>query len=301
MVGRFKVCRLIATMMVCGGGMAQKYVPPPPPLTVDPCMAVANPLLPRDPAAKDPPPCPPPVTEKGPAPAGAPGGKTAADEFPFPGDPMPAAAKTAAEQFPYPRSLPAPATPPQGPSSPAAGKAADQFPYPGETSKSPDAVPEGDTKRYVPDAPAPGESPAGGQEGSSSSSSSSGSGSSGASSSSSSDDTPPGAGDDAGSTRPRGRRQLPKVSAVTPEDRAAEDLDVAKFYSDRGNFQAAYLRAKDATKQLPEDAESHFALAQAAERLKRKDEAVTEYALYLKLNPSGQKTAAAQRALSQLR
>ncbi len=81
----------------------------------------------------------------------------------------------------------------------------------------------------------------------------------------------------------------------------SEDLDVAKFYSDRGNFQAAYLRAKDATKLMPDDAEAHFALAQAAEKLKRKDEAAIEYAVYLKLDPTGQKTVAAQRALSQLR
>ncbi len=100
---------------------------------------------------------------------------------------------------------------------------------------------------------------------------------------------------------PKGRRPLPKVSALTPDERVTEDLDVAKFYTDRGNFQAAYLRAKDATKTLPDDAESHFALAQAAQKLQKKDEAATEYALYLKLDPVGDKRGVAQRALAQLK
>ncbi len=275
--------------VVSGACVAQKYVPPPPPLTVDPCMAVANPLLPKDPAAKEQPVCPPP-TPITPAPAA---GNTAADQFPFPGQATPATKPTAAQHFPYPGSAPAPALP--------ANKAADQFPYPGETSKSPDAVPEGDTKRYVPDAPAPGQNgSANGESGSSSSSSSSSSGGSGSESSASPGSTDDAAGD-AAHARSHGRRALPKVSAVSPEDRVSDDLEVAKFYRDRGNFQAAYLRAKDATKLMPEDAETHFALAQAAEKLKRKDEAVAEYALYLKLDPAGQNTSAAQRALSQLR
>ncbi len=94
---------------------------------------------------------------------------------------------------------------------------------------------------------------------------------------------------------------MPKVSAQSPDDRVTEDLKVAKFYSDLGNFQAAYMRSKDATQAMPDDAESHFALAQAAEKLKKKDEAVAEYSMYLKLDPAGDRTAAAERALKVLR
>ena len=261
-------------------GQAQAYTPPPPPLTVDPCAVV-----PRSAAA--------PVDPKGkavvclpaaPAPAPAP---SAADQFPFPGDVKGKAA--GAEAFPYPGDAPAKAA------KPAGSKTADEFPYPGESSSSPDAVPEGNTPKYVPDAPAGGGKAPNGEDSSSSSSSSS------------SDDAAP-AGDDKGpdtdagkTASPRGRRPLPKVSALSPDERVTQDLEVAKFYTDRGNFQAAYLRTKDAIKAMPEDAESHFALARAAEKLQKKEEAAAEYALYLKLDPAGDKTAAAQKALSQLR
>lgn len=289
------VRQLVASTVFTGAAMAQKYVPPPPPLTVDPCRMVANPLLPKDPAAKEQPVCPPPAAVKATVPAET--GTTAADQFPFPGEAEPTAKPSVSEQFPYPGSAPTPAATP-APTTPGS-KAADQFPYPGETSKSPDAAPEGDTTRYVPEAPAPGEKAAPDSDNGSSSSSSSSANSSGVGGSGG--DALPGSTDDTAHARSHGRRALPKVSAVSPEDRESEDLDVAKFYSDRGNFQAAYLRAKDATKLMPEDAEAHFALAQAAEKLKRKDEAATEYAMYLKLDPAGQKTAVAQRALSQLR
>ncbi len=98
----------------------------------------------------------------------------------------------------------------------------------------------------------------------------------------------------------RSRRKLAKVNAQSNDDRVTEDLSVAKFYTSRGNFTAAYLRTKDATKAMPDDAESHFALAQAAEKLQKKDEAVAEYNTYLQLEPNGDKMAAAQKALAGL-
>jgi hypothetical protein len=205
---------------------------------------------------------------------------------PPPSAPNAAAKPSAAEQFPFPGEAAAPEAPKPGAGKAGVGKVADQFPYPGETSASPDAVPEGNTPRYVPDGASSGDS----------SSSSSGN---------------PAAADDLDKARdkaaaddaakPSGRRPLHKVSALSPDERVTEDLDVAKFYSGRGNFQAAYLRSKDATKIMPEDAESHFALAQAAEKLQKKDEAAAEYALYLKLDPAGDKTAAAKRALALLK
>jgi Tfp pilus assembly protein PilF len=87
---------------------------------------------------------------------------------------------------------------------------------------------------------------------------------------------------------------------VSPDERVTKDLDVAKFYSSHGNYEAAYLRSKDAITVMPDDAESHFRLAQAAQKLKKNDEAITEYNLYLKLDPGGDWSKDAQEALSDL-
>jgi tetratricopeptide (TPR) repeat protein len=99
----------------------------------------------------------------------------------------------------------------------------------------------------------------------------------------------------------KGRRALPKVSALSQDERVTEDLSVAKFYSSRGNYEAAYLRSKDATTLMPDDAESHYRLAEAAQKLKKNDEAITEYNLYLKLDPGGDWAEAAQKALLDLK
>jgi hypothetical protein len=294
----FSLLAMSCVPVVC---VAQRYVPPPPQLTVDPCAVQPNPKFPvaPDPKAK-PPVCPPP------APASTEGTKPAAvEQFPFPGD---APAKPAAEAFPFPGSAApnAPAASAPKASAPAKpfGGAGDQFPYPGD--HAPDAVPEGNTPRYVPDSPdAAGKPPASnpGSSSSSGDSSSSSSSSGGDSSSSSADDDkkPTSADDDDGKKIVSTRHKLPKVAAQSPDERVTEDLNVAKFYSSRGNFQAAYLRSKDATTVMPDDAESHFLLAQAAQKLQKKDEAVAEYNLYLKLEPSGDRMVAAQKALAELR
>ena len=85
-----------------------------------------------------------------------------------------------------------------------------------------------------------------------------------------------------------------------PDERAAKDLEVSHFYLTSGDFLGAYNRAKDAVRLFPDDAEAHFALAAAAEKLKKNDEAVAEYRSYLKLEPDGDHVKVAQRALSQI-
>ena len=137
----------------------------------------------------------------------------------------------------------------------------------------------------------PGEAPS-----SSSPDSSSSSGSSSSSSSSSGDtaDTPD-------TPTPPVRRRLPKVKNLqTPDERVDEDINVAKFYLNRGNYMAAYLRSKDAVKTEPNYAETHFSLAQAAEKMKKTDEAKAEYNAYLKLSPGGDNAKTAQKALESL-
>ena len=85
------------------------------------------------------------------------------------------------------------------------------------------------------------------------------------------------------------------------EDRENEDLDVAKYYLQAGNHQAAYLRAKDAVHLQPADSDAHYLLGAAAQHLGKKDEAKSEYAAYLKLDPDGDKAKTVQRELAALK
>ena len=121
----------------------------------------------------------------------------------------------------------------------------------------------------------------------SSSSSSSSSSSADDPGSSSTSDTPP-LDDKGDNPRASVRRKLPKVEKlVTDEDRAAEDLSVAKFYEDAGNLNAAYLRARDAVKYQPSDSEAHFVLGHLAQKLNKRDEAIAEYKASIQAEPDG--------------
>lgn len=193
------------------------------------------------------------------------------------GTPCPAGVNDppAAQKFPFPGSSSAPPLPgspapaPEAP-TPSAQKpsAADEHPFPGSAP------------------PMPG-SDAG------SSSSSSNDGASSVDDSATPDTpTPPGA---------LGRRRLPKVEKLqTDEDRAEEDLKVARFYEGKGDLNAAYLRVRDAVKSLPSDSETHFALARIAQKLNKRDEAIAEYSSYLKMEPDGLNIKEARKALDQL-
>jgi len=202
--------------------------------------------------------------------------------------PDPAAKKpaSAAEQFPFPGQPSKPKNPPDSPSpstpdspSPATPKtttpsdAAAQHPFP---TQPPPKLPGDD---------------------SSSSSSSSGDDSNPAPT-----DDPTAKGDP--SNPPEGtsvHRKLPKVKRVqTDDERVDEDLSVAKFYLRDENYQGAYLRAKDAVSLQPEYSAAHFALAEIAQKMKKKDEAIAEFQNYLKLDPEGEKAKAAKKALAEL-
>jgi len=76
---------------------------------------------------------------------------------------------------------------------------------------------------------------------------------------------------------------------------------VAKFYTDTGDLQGAYLRSQDAVKTAPDDPDAHFALATAALRLKKPDEAIAEYNACLKLDPTDKEAKEARKALSSLK
>ena len=94
-------------------------------------------------------------------------------------------------------------------------------------------------------------------------------------------------------------RKLPKVKRVqTDDERVDEDLSVAQFYLRDENYQGAYLRAKDAVSIQPDYSATHFALAEVAQKMKKKDEAIAEYQTYLKLDPDGEKAKEATQRLS---
>lgn len=84
------------------------------------------------------------------------------------------------------------------------------------------------------------------------------------------------------------------------EERATEDLKISKYYEQSGNLNAAYMRAKDAVKYQPNDPDTHFTLAHLAQKMNKREEAIAEFNMYLKLDPDGLNIKQAQKALNQL-
>jgi hypothetical protein len=203
---------------------------------------------------------------------------------------------------PCPSQTPDQTAKPCPPSTPAAKKssASEQFPFPGETAKpaappespSPSTTPSDAASQHpFPTQPAP-KLPG---DDSSSSSSSSSNDSTGVP-----DDNPDAKGDPPEGTSVH--RKLPKVKRVQSDDeRVDEDLYIAKFYLHDENYQGAYLRAKDAVSIQPDYSATHFALAEVAQKMKKKDEAIAEYQTYLKLDPDGEKAKDARKALAELK
>ena len=222
---------------------------------------VAQTAPPQEPPAA---PCPAPTQTSGQAP------NQTQDKTTKPCPPAPAAKKpSAAEQFPFPGEPAKPANPPDSPSpTTTPSDAAAQHPFP---TQPPPKLPGDDSS---------------------------------SSSSSNSDSDSPGADPDMPKPGTEGssvHRKLPKVQRVqTDDERVDEDIKVAKFYMNDENYQGAYLRAKDAVNVQPDYSLGHFTLAQVAQKMKKKDEAVAEYQTYLKLDPEGEKAKAAQKALTEL-
>jgi tetratricopeptide (TPR) repeat protein len=182
-------------------------------------------------------------------------------QFAYPGDPAPAPTTPAANKDPN-----------AIPNAPAPAAKPGQFPYPGETTP--------------PGSPTPA-------NGSSSNSTSS--------SSSSSSNPDPDMPEPTPDAAKPSRRKLPKVQNLqSDDDREAEDLTVARFYRDRGNLNAAYQRSKDAVKHQPDDPDAHLLLAEIAQKLNKRDEAVAEYNALLKLDASDEQMKTAHKALARL-
>ena len=275
------------------------------------CSAQSTPATgPAPTPAANPAPCsvtPQPVP-CGTAPAAS--GKTnAAETFPFPeegsGGGVPLTPGTAAPNL---SGLP---QTPDASGAASAGKTAAQFPFPEDVTGA------GNGSPGASGAGASGASESGASDSSSSSSSSS---SSNSGNDAATDDpdakttdpdakaagSPDAAGlTDKGSEGTTGRHLLHRVNPVgtklqTPEEREAEDLSVAKFYTDTGDLQGAYLRSQDAVKTAPDDPDAHFALAAAAQRMNKRDEAIAEYKACLKLDPADKEAKEARKALERL-
>jgi hypothetical protein len=284
---RIRVALLLLGLGACVAE-AQQYTPPPPPLVQGPCVPTKkdNCLVAPDTApsaAKDKFPF---SVEPGAGTSSIPVQPSAAKSFPFPDDvEKPKSPASAPTSFPFP------VEPGAGTSSiPVQPSAAKSFPFPDdvEKPKSPASAPT--SFPFPPDAD---------QASPSSSSSSSSSTSATGASDPTPDATEPVLADkgSTGTTRAQ-RRHLPKVEDL--EEREAKDLEVSRYYASTGNFVASYLRAQDAVKLFPDDPAAHFALAEGARSLRKTEEAVAEYRLYLALDPGGEKAKTAERNVSEL-
>jgi len=227
------------------------------------------------------------------APAATPAASGPAKSFPFPGETPAAAVPNAPTANAAQTATPSPAKPIDNDTQPAGQR----FPFPGES-------PPGAAKPVpgLQDAGSSGTSTDSGDSGSSSSSSSSSN--SGADSSDDGSGVGPLAGDNdpaaAAAAARHARKKLPKVDAQTPSEREQEDLSVAAFYQDDANYKGAYVRAQDAVSIAADDPDAHFALAEAARRLGKLDEAETQYKKCLTLDPVPKEKKAAEKALKEM-
>lgn len=221
---------------------------------------------------------------------------SAAQQFPYPGESQ-APQQTAPGQQAAP-ALPTPNAPTsqQAPQNPA-----QQFPYPGgqregSSSSSSSSSSTGDVKPKSPD----GFQDAGSSGSSSSSSSSSsepGYSSSNAGNAPPSPDEPD---DTSVPTKTRSSRTRPSQPVKTDAQRFADDMEVAGFYQNNGNFMGAYMRAKDAVSISADSPDARLALADAARKLGKLDEAEQNYKKCLELDPVPKTKKAAQAALKEM-
>lgn len=193
----------------------------------------------------------------------------------------------AAQRFPFPGEQDTPAARDQ-PQAPAPGSgdsgksAAQKFPFPGD-----DAA-QGDKTGGLKDAGSSGSSSSSSSNGDWSSSSSDG----GLSPNDVNSDTPP--------APKRNLYRKPGPPPKTMDERFQEDLRVAKFYQNDGDYRGAYWRAQDAVKLANDAPEAHLALAEAARKLGKLDEAEKNYRETLKLDPVPKTRKAAEKALKEM-
>ena len=86
----------------------------------------------------------------------------------------------------------------------------------------------------------------------------------------------------------------------SPSEREEEDVKVAGYYQNDGNFKGAYDRAKEAVSLDVDDPAAQLALAESARRLGKLDEAEKAYRQCLELDPVPKLRKKAEGALKEM-
>ncbi|MGC2637703.1 MAG: tetratricopeptide repeat protein [Acidobacteriaceae bacterium] len=81
---------------------------------------------------------------------------------------------------------------------------------------------------------------------------------------------------------------------------ARKDTQVGTFYLQSGDYKGAYDRFAEAVRIDPGNADAVFGLADAAQRLNRRDEAIQNYRLYLAALPQGPHAKEVRKALKEM-
>lgn len=81
---------------------------------------------------------------------------------------------------------------------------------------------------------------------------------------------------------------------------AEKDVRVGGFYLKNGDYKGAYERYKEATLVNPGNADAVFGLAESARGLKKNEEAIENYQVYLDAVPNGKRSKDALKALKSL-
>lgn len=82
---------------------------------------------------------------------------------------------------------------------------------------------------------------------------------------------------------------------------AAKDIEVGYYYLREKNYRAAESRLKEAVEIKPKSSEALIGLAQAQQKLGKRDDARLNYEAYLALNPNGADAEKVKNALAQLK
>lgn len=102
------------------------------------------------------------------------------------------------------------------------------------------------------------------------------------------------------------RHKLPKpsdnveVGSLSATARAKKDVEVGNYYLAAGSPKGAYARFADASKMDPTNVDAIFGLAEAARRLRRTDEAIANYKLFLAIAPDGSRAKEVRKGLNDL-
>ncbi len=90
--------------------------------------------------------------------------------------------------------------------------------------------------------------------------------------------------------------------AVSEDERqAAEDIQVGYYYLQDKNYRAAESRLREAVQLSPKSAAAFVGLAQAQQKLGKRDDARRNYEAYLALEPNGPDSEKVKKALAQLK